>query len=68
MLETLSASLYIDFGDGLGMSPSGVEAISALLPLRFSSDPKGATIMKFVYKETRNAWKLSSTQMGSDEP
>ena len=47
---TLSASLYIDFGDGLGISPPDVRAISELLDLRFSLDPNGAKSMKPVYK------------------
>ena len=50
MFETLSANLYTDFGDGLGKSPSGVQAISGPLALRFSSDPNEAKSMVFVYK------------------
>ena len=47
---TLSASLYIDFGDGLGISRHSVKGISVLLDFRFSSDPNGAKLMEFVYK------------------
>ena len=38
-METLSASRYIDFGDGRGIESSETEEISAALDLRFSSEP-----------------------------
>ena len=47
---TLSANLYIDFGDGLGIFSSGIQAISELLDLRFSSDPNGAKSIESVYR------------------
>ena len=42
VLQTLSASLYMDFGDGRGTALSGGLTISALRDARFSSDPNGA--------------------------
>ena len=38
----------MDFGDGLGTSPSARVAISALRDLRFSPDPNGAKSIAFV--------------------
>ena len=49
-LRTLSANRYIDFGDGLGISPSDTQAISGLLDLRFSSDPNDAKLIDSVYR------------------
>ena len=46
----MSANLYIDFGDGLGISSSDIHAISELLDLRFSFDPKDANLIDFVYR------------------
>ena len=64
LFATLSASLYIDFGDGLGISPSLAQAISELLDFLFSSDPNGAKVIELVYRYSRKAWKLLQAKRG----
>ena len=47
-IRTLSASQYMDFGEGRGaLSPEGL-TISALRDLRFCSDPNGANSISSV--------------------
>ena len=54
---TLSASLYTDLGEGLGM-PYNSDVSSRIRALRLSADPHGANSISLVYKYRSSAWNL----------
>ena len=61
-LVTLSASLYMDLGDGLGI-PYDSDIFSRERALRLSVDPHGANSISLVYRYRRSAWNLLSCKL-----